>query len=71
MRITSDFRLRMALMLAAVLLSTLPGWAQTYPSRPVQLIVGYPQGGAGEVAAWFVAEELAKALGQPVNVECA
>ena len=46
MRVTSDFRLRMALMLAAVLLSTLPGWAQTNPSRPVQLIVGYPPGGA-------------------------
>jgi tripartite-type tricarboxylate transporter receptor subunit TctC len=69
MRVISEFCPRMALMLAVVLLSTLPGWAQTYPSRPVQLIVGYPPGGAGEFAATLIADQLAAALGQPVTVE--
>jgi tripartite-type tricarboxylate transporter receptor subunit TctC len=55
-------------MLVTVMLSTPPSWAETYPSHPVQFIVGYPQGGAGEVAAG-ITEELAATLGQPVKVE--
>ena len=68
MRAISDFRSRIAVILAAVMLSTLPSWAQNYPSHPVQLIVGYPQR-AGEVAAGLVSQKLATALGQPVWVK--
>ena len=56
----------LAVMLTAV---ALPGWAQPYPSRPVQLVVGYAQGGTGDFVARLLAEKLTAVLGQPVNVE--
>src|SRR5215207_3371246 len=50
-------------------LAALPGWAQPYPSLPVQLAVGYAQGGTGDFVARLLAQKLTAALGQPVNVE--
>jgi tripartite-type tricarboxylate transporter receptor subunit TctC len=52
------FALLMALMLA------LPAVAETYPSRPVRLIVPYQAGQGTDVAARYFAERLSKALGQ-------
>ncbi len=43
--------------------------AQTYPSRPVTLIVPYPAGGPSDVLARVLAERLRPALGQPVVIE--
>src|SRR5215207_4203234 len=58
-------------VLAAMIIAAaaLPSWAQTYPSRPVQLVVGYAQGGTGDFIARVLAEKLTTALGQPVDVE--
>src|SRR5215208_4713981 len=56
----------LAVMLTAV---ALPGWAQPYPSRPVQLVVGYAQGGTGDFIARVLAEKLTSVLRQLVNVE--
>src|SRR3954447_1431967 len=58
-------------VLAAMVVAaaTLPSWAQTYPSRPVQLVVGYAQGGTGDFIAHVLAARLTSALAQPVNVE--
>src|SRR5438034_10835346 len=52
-----------------VLVTALPVWAQSYPSRPVQLVVANPAGGAGDIIAKAISDRLAKALGQPVTVE--
>ena len=43
--------------------------AQTYPSRPVTLIVPYPAGGPTDTLARVLAEAMRGALGQTVIVE--
>jgi tripartite-type tricarboxylate transporter receptor subunit TctC len=43
--------------------------AETYPSRSIRLLVGFPAGGPSDVPARIIAEKLRTALGQPVVVE--
>jgi tripartite-type tricarboxylate transporter receptor subunit TctC len=67
--IRRHFAKTIAVVAAMVLTTALTSWAQTYPSRPVQLVVGYAQGGTGDFVARVLAEKLTTALGQPVTVE--
>jgi tripartite-type tricarboxylate transporter receptor subunit TctC len=43
--------------------------AQTYPTRPVHLIVGYAAGGAPDIFARLIGQWLSERLGQPFVVE--
>jgi tripartite-type tricarboxylate transporter receptor subunit TctC len=43
--------------------------AQTYPARPVKLIIGYPPGGSADITARLIAQFLSERLGQPFIVE--
>lgn len=43
--------------------------AEAYPSRPVRVIVGFPAGGAGDVAARLIGQWLSERLGQPFVIE--
>src|SRR5437016_14126820 len=61
---------------AAVLLTLPPGlpWsgpaaAQTYPSRPITIIVPFPAGGATDTLTRFLAEQMRPMLGQPIVIE--
>lgn len=44
-------------------------WAQTYPVRPVRILVGFPAGGVFDVIARTVADWLSVRLAQPFIVE--
>ena len=43
--------------------------AQTYPSRPVRLIVGFPPGGGTDIAARIIGQWLSERLGQQFVIE--
>jgi tripartite-type tricarboxylate transporter receptor subunit TctC len=43
--------------------------AQTYPDRPVTMIVAFPPGGADDATARIIQDAMQKALGQPIVVE--
>jgi len=64
--------LRVAVVLAGVLLwdaAFTPACAQTYPARPLRLIVPFGAGTATDLVARHVGFGLANELGQPVAVE--
>jgi len=58
-----------ALLLAAAVIAAPAAHAQTYPSKPVRIIVPYQPGQGTDVATRYLAEHLAKALGQSVIVD--
>jgi tripartite-type tricarboxylate transporter receptor subunit TctC len=51
------------------MLAALPARAQTYPERPIHLIVAFVPGGATDTMARQIQQDLSEALGQPVVVE--
>ena len=44
-------------------------WAQTYPTRPVHLIAGFPPGGIVDIVARLIGQWLSERLGQPFVTE--
>ena len=58
-----------ALLLGLLALAPEQGHAQSWPSRPIQIIVSSGAGGAADIMARLVGEQLSTALGQPVVVE--
>ncbi len=56
--------------LLLILSACTPAWAQpAFPSRPITMVVPFPAGGALDVVARALADEMRKHLGQPVVVE--
>jgi tripartite-type tricarboxylate transporter receptor subunit TctC len=45
------------------------GWAQTYPARPVRMIVAYPPGSGADILARLMGQWLQDRLGQPFVIE--
>ena len=58
-----------AAFLAACLLATGAASAQTYPSRPVTLVVPFPPGGATDAISRIIQDSMSKSLGQQIVIE--
>jgi tripartite-type tricarboxylate transporter receptor subunit TctC len=58
-----------ATIVAACVFTTGVASAQTYPTRPVTLLVAFPPGGADDATARIIQDPLQKALGQPIVIE--
>jgi len=57
----------LVLVIAACVLS--PSGAQTYPAKPVRLVVPFPAGGPADIFGRFLAQGMGAQLGQPVVIE--
>lgn len=60
----------LAMMAAAAAVAVAPAaQADTYPSKPIRLVVGFPTGGAPDTLARIVSEKISSSWGQPVIVD--
>ena len=60
---------RMILRAIALLAIALQAHAQSYPTRPIRIVVPFGPGGFTDVAARILQKELAPAIGQPIVIE--
>jgi tripartite-type tricarboxylate transporter receptor subunit TctC len=56
---------------SAAMLPALPSfaWSQTYPSRPVRIVVGFAAGSASDILARLIGQSLSERLSQPFVIE--
>jgi len=61
--------LHLATGAAALPLVTGAGWGQTYPARPVRIVVGFAAGGTQDIVTRLIAQSLSERFGQQFIVE--
>ena len=62
-------RLIFTLVYAVILYPIFPAIAETYPARPIKLLVPQAAGSTADILSRIIGVELAKELGQPVIIE--
>ena len=62
-------RLAIALATIAAISFGAPLAAQTYPQKPIKIVVPYPAGGTSDILARAIGVKLTESLGQPVIVD--
>lgn len=62
-------QLSCAALASLLALAALPAAAQTYPAKPIRLVVPFPPGGTPDILSRIIGEHVGKSLGQPVLVE--
>jgi tripartite-type tricarboxylate transporter receptor subunit TctC len=62
-------RRQFAISSLALIAATCAARAQTYPERPIRILVGYPAGGGVDIVARLLGEPMKAAFGQTVLVE--
>src|SRR3954463_13566720 len=59
----------MRIIAVVFLLLTTSAWAQTYPSKPIRIIVPFPAGATTDIISRCFGQRLQESMGQPVLVE--
>ena len=67
--VVSRTRWMRALVCSLALAAAVPAHSQSFPTRPVRLVVPYPPGGANDVIARLLAPKMTERLGQNLVVD--
>ena len=67
MKLKINRRNTVALLLGATLAAA--GWAQSFPNKPLRIVVPFGPGGVADITARTVAQKLSQNIGQPVVIE--
>src|ERR1051326_7500891 len=66
----STMMIKLSMAVAAAMFGAIgSAGAQSYPSRPITMLVGYAVGGPSDTIARIMADRMKVALGQPVIIE--
>jgi tripartite-type tricarboxylate transporter receptor subunit TctC len=69
MTIARRHLLQIATLAATLPATTTMSFAQSYPSKPVRFVIGFPAGGPNDILGRIIAGWLSQKLGQPFNAE--
>ena len=61
--------MRLAMMAVLVALAAPPAFAQTYPDKPIHIVVPFSPGSATDITSRAVAQAMSKKVGQPVVID--
>src|SRR5882757_4891980 len=62
-------RRRFLQLIGAAIAAPRLAWSQSYPSRPVHMVVGFAAGGGADIMARLIGQSLAERLGQQIVVD--
>src|SRR5579864_6670655 len=69
MNLIGHWRLVLAAALTGLCVAAIPAHAQSYPSRPITIVVPYPPGGVTDNLVRLLAERMKNSLGQSMVVD--